>query len=48
MLQTMIPEGYRPRLNSYDTQRAIAFIKQAFQTELGTALKLKREFRTER
>ncbi len=42
MLQTMIPEGYRPRLNSYDTQRAIAFIKQAFQTELGTALKLKR------
>ena len=26
----IIPEGYEPRLNVYETQRAIEFIKQSF------------------
>ena len=37
-----IPEGYRPRLNVYETQRAIEFIKQSFQKYLCAALNLKR------
>ncbi|MBQ9839077.1 MAG: aspartate--ammonia ligase [Oscillospiraceae bacterium] len=37
-----IPEGYRPALDAYDTQRAIAYIKQTFQSEFSAALNLKR------
>jgi len=37
-----IPAGYRPVLDEYDTQRAIAYIKQTFQEEFASALNLKR------
>ncbi len=37
-----IPEGYRPVLDEYDTQRAIAYIKETFQNEFANALNLKR------
>lgn len=37
-----IPQGYRPPLDRYDTQRAIAHIKQDFQEEFAEALNLKR------
>jgi aspartate--ammonia ligase len=37
-----IPEGYSPRLDVYDTQKAISFIKQTFQQKLSEALSLKR------
>ena len=37
-----IPEGYQPVLDEYDTQRAIAYIKQTFQNEFAGALNLKR------
>ncbi len=37
-----IPEGYRPKLDVYRTQKAIAFIKQTFQSRLAEALNLKR------
>ena len=42
MNHTVIPEGYRPVLDAYDTQRAIAYIKNTFQTEFSSALNLKR------
>ena len=42
MNRIYIPENYRPTLDEYDTQRAIAFIKQTFQTEFSEALNLKR------
>lgn len=42
MNKIIIPEGYSPRLNRYDTQRAIQFIKQQFETELSEVLGLKR------
>jgi len=42
MSKTYIPEGYRPVLDAYDTQRAIAYIKQSFQEEFAAALNLKR------
>ena len=42
MNQIYIPEGYKPPLGSYETQRAIAYIKKAFQEEFSTALNLKR------
>lgn len=42
MNRTFIPEKYRPRLDKYDTQRAIAFIKLTFQEELANSLHLKR------
>ncbi len=42
MNQIFIPEGYRPALDAYDTQRAIAYIKQTFQDEFSGALNLKR------
>ena len=42
MNATVIPEGYRSRLSVYETQRAIVFIKQSFQQNLGAALNLKR------
>ena len=37
-----IPEGYKPVLDEYDTQRAIAYIKETFQEEFSSALNLKR------
>ena len=37
-----IPEGYKPILDEYDTQRAIAYIKDTFQEEFSNALNLKR------
>ncbi len=42
MNKIYIPEGYAPVLDAYDTQRAIAYIKQTFQTEFAAALNLKR------
>ena len=42
MSRTVIPKGYRPPLDAYDTQRAIAFIKEVFQAEFSAALHLKR------
>ncbi len=42
MNKTVIPAGYRPMLDAYDTQRAIAYIKNTFQTEFANALNLKR------
>ena len=42
MNTVFIPEGYKPILDVYDTQRAIAYIKQTFQEEFSEALHLKR------
>ena len=42
MNSLFIPEGYKSPLDVYRTQKAIAFIKQTFQTRLATALNLKR------
>ncbi len=42
MKKSYIPEGYRPALDAYDTQRAIAFIKTTFQEEFSSSLNLKR------
>ena len=42
MNKTYIPAGYRPVLDAYDTQRAIAYIKNTFQQEFAQALNLKR------
>ena len=42
MNKTFIPDGYRPVLDAYDTQRAIAYIKDTFQSEFASALNLKR------
>jgi len=42
MNKIYIPQGYKPTLDAYDTQRAIAFIKQTFQQEFSDALNLKR------
>ncbi len=42
MNKIYIPEGYKPVLDAYDTQRAIAYIKQTFQDEFASALNLKR------
>ena len=42
MNQIYIPQGYKPTLNAYDTQRAIAHIKETFQEEFSAALNLKR------
>ncbi len=42
MNQIIIPAGYRPLLDAYDTQRAIAHIKENFQEEFSSALNLKR------
>ena len=38
----VIPKGYAPCLDAYDTQRAIEYIKNNFQNELCQALNLKR------
>ena len=42
MNQIIIPAGYKPVLDAYDTQRAIAYIKSTFQEEFSSALNLKR------
>ncbi len=42
MNKLFIPNGYKPQLDRYDTQRAIAYIKQTFQEEFSAALNLKR------
>ncbi len=42
MNRVFIPEGYRPILDAYDTQRAIVYIKETFQEEFSKALNLKR------
>ena len=42
MNKIYIPEGYKPTLDAYDTQRAIAYIKETFQEEFSNALNLKR------
>ena len=42
MNQIKIPQGYTPILDAYDTQRAIAYIKETFQDEFSKALNLKR------
>ena len=42
MNKTFVPEGYRPPLDAYSTQRAIEYIKRTFQNEFATALHLKR------
>lgn len=41
-MPTIIPQGYQAVLDAYDTQRAIAFIKTAFQEEFSQGLNLKR------
>ncbi len=42
MNKITVPAGYRPKLNSYDTQGVISFIKQNFQKEFSARLGLKR------
>ena len=42
MLQTVIPQGYAPCLNLYDTQKAIGLLKRLFEDSLGGALHLRR------
>ena len=42
MLQTVIPQGYAPCLNLYDTQKAIGLIKRLFEDMLCGALNLRR------
>ena len=42
MNKVIIPNGYKPVLNSYDLQRAIALTKEIFQGEFTQNLQLKR------
>ena len=42
MNKIYIPKGYKPVLDEYETQRAIAYIKETFQEEFSSALNLKR------
>ena len=42
MNKIQIPAGYKAALDAYDTQRAIAHIKETFQEEFSSALNLKR------
>ena len=42
MLSTVIPQGYAPCLNLYDTQKAIGLLKRLFEDNLGGALHLRR------
>ncbi len=42
MLATVIPQGYAPLLNLYDTQKAIGLLKRLFEDDLGGALNLRR------
>ena len=42
MSEVFIPRGYRSPLSVYEMQRAIEFIKNSFQVNLGSALNLRR------
>ena len=42
MNKVFVPQGYRPTLDAYSTQRAIEYIKRTFQAEFSSALHLKR------
>ena len=42
MPTTVIPQGYAPCLNLYDTQKAIGLLKRLFEDNLGGALHLRR------
>ena len=42
MVKTVIPAGYAPCLNLYDTQKAIGLLKRLFEDTLGGALHLRR------
>ncbi len=42
MNKIYIPQGYKPTLDAYQTQRAIEFIKKNFQRQFSHALNLKR------
>ena len=42
MRSLYIPKNYKPRLDVYDTQKAISFIKEHFQHSLASSLSLKR------
>ena len=42
MNKVFVPKDYRPSLDAYNTQKAIAYIKQTFQEEFASALNLKR------
>ncbi len=42
MVHTVIPKGYSPCLNLYDTQKAIGLLKRLFEDNLGGALRLRR------
>ena len=42
MVHTVIPQGYSPCLNLYDTQKAIGLLKRLFEDNLGGALRLRR------
>lgn len=42
MNKVYIPRDYQAKLDAYDTQRAIAYIKETFQDEFSAALNLKR------
>ena len=41
MNNLVIPQGYTAPLPNYEQQRAIAFIKESFQTNLSNALNLR-------
>lgn len=42
MGKTIVPDGYESKLNTYDTQTAIGYIKKWFEEALSGSLKLKR------
>ena len=42
MANTYIPQGYAPKLNLYDTQKAIGLLKRVFADSLAGALNLRR------
>ena len=42
MNKVYIPDGYKPSLDAYQTQRAIEYIKRTFQSDFSSALHLKR------
>lgn len=42
LTMTVIPQGYKPVLKLYETQKAIGLIKNIFQVKLSSALHLKR------
>ena len=42
MSKTVVPQGYKPATDLYETQRAISAIKDIFQKKLSDALNLTR------